>query len=55
MYVGTVGNCWYTTMKRQARTAHVSDVAQTGWNKRQTMVEENDNYCTGELYKTVHK
>jgi len=37
-------------MKRQARTANVSNVAQTGWNKRQRMFEENDNYFTGVLY-----
>jgi hypothetical protein len=51
MSVGTEGNCWYTMIKREARVAHVTNVAQTGCNKRQRMDEENDNYFTGELYK----
>ena len=38
-------------IKREARAAHVINVAQTGWNKRQRMDEENDNYITGKLYK----
>jgi hypothetical protein len=37
-------------IKREARRANISNVAQTGWNKRQRMDEENDNYFKGELY-----
>jgi hypothetical protein len=33
-------------VKREARAAHVTNVAQMGWNKKQRMDGENYNYFT---------